>query len=216
LSNEGRWLAAVLAVGDDSALSHRFGSEHRGLLPPSGGDVDVSVTGGGGRRKRRGIRIHRLLSLIEADIVVRDGIRVTTPARTLRDLKRVVSAAEYRQAVRQAEIRGYELGGVEADGTYSELEYLFLRLLGRHHLSKPEVNVRVGPFLVDFLWRKQRLVVETDGWRYHRGSFASADDEARDRQLRRWGYRVLRFTYDQVTRDPHSVAAAVRLALGGA
>jgi very-short-patch-repair endonuclease len=216
LSNEGRWLAAVLAVGDDSALSHRSGSEHLGLLPPSMGDVDVSVSGGGGRRKRRGIRIHRLPSLTEADIVVRDEIRVTTPARTLRDLKRVVTASEHRRAVRQAEVLGYELGGVEVDGTRSELEYLFLRLIRRHHLPKPEVNARVGPFLVDFLWRRERLVVETDGWRYHRGAFAAADDEERDRQLRRWGYQVLRFTYVQVTRDPRCVAAAVRQALDGA
>lgn len=214
LSSKGRWLAAVLALREGAALSHRSAAEHLQLLPPSQGDIDVTVNGTGGRRKRPGIRIHRSPSLKESDVIRRDGIPVTTPARTLRDLRRVVTPAEFRKAVRQAEVLGYELGGVEVDGTRSELEYLFLKLCRRYRLPEPEVNVRVGRFLVDFLWREQRLVVETDGWRYHRGALATTEDAARDRQLRRWGYAVLRFTYPEVTRDAAAVAAAVRGPLG--
>jgi hypothetical protein len=43
----------------------------------------------------------------------------------------------------------------------------------RHGVPDPEVNVRVGPYLVDFLWRRERLIVETDGYRFHRGAAAA-------------------------------------------
>src|SRR3954447_13533385 len=59
-------------------------------------------------------------------------------------------------------------------------------------LPHPEVNVRVGRFLVDFLWRDQRLIVETDGERYHRGQLAKAEDLLRDHRLREMGFEVLR------------------------
>jgi len=77
----------------------------------------------------------------------------------------------------------------------------------------PEVNVRVGRFLVDFLWRDRCLVVETDGFRYHRGRQAFEDDRARELDLRAQGYDVMRFSYRQVTAEAERVAAAVRDAL---
>jgi very-short-patch-repair endonuclease len=213
LGNEGKWMAAVLALGEGAALSHRSAAQLWQLLPPSPGSVDVAVGGVGGRKKRLGVRIHRSPSLTKSDVIRRDGIPVTAPARTLRDLKRVVPAVEFRKAVRQAGVLGYELGGIAVDHTRSELEYLFLRLCRRQRLPSPEVNVRVGAFLVDFLWREQRLVVETDGRKYHRGALASAEDTARDRQLRRWGYEVKRFGHHDVTQAPAAVAASIRMAL---
>lgn len=152
--------------------------------------------------------------MTQADVIRRKGIPVTTPVRTLRDLRRIVPASQYRKAVRQASVLGYGLGGVEVDRTRSELEYLFLKLCKRHRLPEPEVNVRVGPFLVDFLWRGQKLAVETDGRRYHQSTLALEEDEARDQQLRRWGYTVRRFSWAQVTREPRSVVASVRAELG--
>jgi len=83
-------------------------------------------------------------------------------------------------------------------------------LCRRHRLPRPEVNVRIGPYEVDFLWRAQRLIVETDGYRYHRGSQAFEDDHERDIGLRAHGCDILRFTYRQVTEDPGRVAAVVQ------
>jgi Protein of unknown function (DUF559) len=77
-----------------------------------------------------------------------------------------------------------------------------MRLCERHKLPAPEVNVRLGPRIVDFLWREQRVVVETDGYRYHRGSQAFEDDHDRDLDLRTLGYDVVRLTYRQVTSTP--------------
>ena len=96
-----------------------------------------------------------------------------------------------------------------SEPTRSELEHLFLRLCRRHRLPAPEVNVRIGSREVDFLWREQRLIVETDGYRYHRGATAFEDDHERDLDLRSQAYDVLRLTYRQITKDPTRAATAV-------
>jgi hypothetical protein len=107
-----------------------------------------------------------------------------------------------RRAKRQAELMGHHLEGVESDRTRSDLETLFLGLCARYDIPSPEVNVRVGRWEVDFLWRSQRLVVETDHWTYHRGSVAFEDDHARDLDLRVAGYTERRFTDRQLETNP--------------
>ena len=71
---------------------------------------------------------------------------------------------------------------------------------------------------MDFLWRDQRVVVETDFWTYHRGSVAFQDDHARDLDLRSAGYTALRYDDTQLESEPDRVAAdiAVALAVSGA
>jgi very-short-patch-repair endonuclease len=140
---------------------------------------------------------------------------VTTPAQTLVDLEAVVTEAQRRRAIRQAEVLGLRTGLEVSEPTRSELEHLFLRLLDRHRLPKPEINVRVGSYEVDFLWRRERLIVETDGYRYHRGSQAFEDDRGRDLELRAHGFDVRHFSYRQVSATPQRVATAVAEALGG-
>jgi very-short-patch-repair endonuclease len=70
--------------------------------------------------------------------------------------------------------------------------------------------VRLRGYVVDFLWREQRLVVETDGWAARRGREAFERDRARDLDLKLMGFEVVRFTYRQVTGQPQRVAAAIR------
>ena len=215
LTKEGRWLAAVLACGEGAVLSHRSAAELWAMLPPRDGPVDVTVPGTAGRRKRRGIRLHRSLLLTRAAATRRNGIPATNPARTLTDLCRVTAPMEFRAAVRQAEALGWDIGEGNTDGdhTRSELEHHFLRLCRRHRLPKPEVNVRVGPFIVDFLWRDRRLVVETDGYRFHRTRSAFEADRARDVRLQVLGYTVVRFTHRRVVNEPSRVARTLRVLL---
>ena len=166
-------MAAVLAYGEGATLSHRSAAELWACCPHRCGPVDVTVPGHGGRRKRRGIRLHRSPLLTPAVTTIRNGITVTTPARTLADLRRACATRD-------------ELGSGDPPGrgrwdcrsasgrraptcTRSELERRFLRLCRRHRLPTPEVNARIGPFIVDFLWRDRALIVETDGYRFHRG-----------------------------------------------
>lgn len=142
------------------------------------------------------------------------GIPVTNPVQTTSDLRGCVTEKELRRAIRQASVLGLPLGSeFDHDRTRSDLERNFLRLCQRYGLPAPEVNVRIGSREVDFLWREARLVVETDGYRYHRGRQAFEDDRARDLDLRSQGYDVLHFSYRQVTEEPERVGAAVRDAL---
>jgi len=215
---EGHWLAATLAIGRDAVLSHRAAAELWRLLP--GGQIspiDISVPGNGGRAPRRGIRLHRCISLDARAATRRLGIPVTTPARTIADLRQISSPEETRRAMRQADVLGLSIAaedeGLPTAPTRSELESLFLDLCRSHGLPPPEANVRIAGLLVDFAWQASRLIVETDGYRYHRGRIAFEDDRVRDLHLRNNGYEVIRLTHDQVTKRPGEIAGVLKKAL---
>ncbi|OLE36031.1 MAG: hypothetical protein AUG48_09035 [Actinobacteria bacterium 13_1_20CM_3_68_9] len=157
--------------------------------------------------------MHRSSSLTSAVTTRRHGIAVTTPARALADLPRVATPDEVRCAIRQAEVLGLPASVGSEPETRSELEHLFLRLCRHHRLPPPEVNVRIGPFIVDFPWRDQKLIVETDGYRFHRGRLAFEDDRARDVTLKLQGYEVVRFTHRQVANEAPQVAQTLRVLL---
>jgi len=216
LSNEGRWMAAVLACGPGAVLSHRAAAAHWSMLPVPGGLIDVTVLGAAGREKRAGIRLHRSVSLTQQETTRRAGIPVTNPARTLADLRRAVSVEELGRARCQAEIHGYRLGdqtAIEPDLTRSELEQRFLSLCRRYRLPGPEVNVAIGEYVVDFLWRPWTLIVETDGYRYHAGRAAFEYDYRRQAHLIAAGFEVMRFTWRQIVEEPSEVIAAIRARL---
>src|SRR5215216_2214365 len=61
LTREGRWMAAVLATG--GALSHATAAAAWELRPTSSPLIHVTVAGGGGRERRRGLRVHRSTTL---------------------------------------------------------------------------------------------------------------------------------------------------------
>ncbi|HEX5610707.1 MAG TPA: DUF559 domain-containing protein [Solirubrobacterales bacterium] len=140
---------------------------------------------------------------------------MTTVPRTLDDLPGAVPDHLHRRALRQAELAGYSLGATESDHTRSDLERDFLRFCRRHDFPAPEVNVPVGRLTVDFLWRSHDLVVETDGYQYHRGATAFEDDHARDLHLRRAGFRVHRYTGAQLRNHPAEVVAELGEVLRG-
>lgn len=213
VSAEGRWMAAVLACGEGAVLSHRSAAYLWGLLDPRLEPVHISVSTIAGRKKRTGIRVHRRSALGPDCVTRRRNIPVTTPGQTIADLRGTVSPAQHRRAVRQAEVLGLRTGLAPRAPTRSELEDRFLALCRRYGIPAPEVDVRIGPHLVDFLWPAAHLVIETDGYRYHRGAAAFEQDHVRDLDLRDRGFDVLRLTYRQVTDEPTRTATAVRNAL---
>src|SRR5687767_18951 len=58
LTHRGRWKAATMACGAEAVLSHRSAAGLWRLLPHPRPAADVTVPGGGGRRRRKEIRIH--------------------------------------------------------------------------------------------------------------------------------------------------------------
>ncbi len=239
LTMEGRWMAAVLAAGGEAVLSHASAAAAWELRPPSGGAIHVTVPGDPGRTRRAGIRLHRSTTLTPNDTRAHRGIPITTPVRTIIDLattlngrplehaldlaeqRGLVDFAELRKAIEahptrpgspslQAMLSRYSAGSTV---TRSELEERFLRLCDRHGLPRPHVNTRIEGNEVDFVWRDARLIVEVDGYAYHRSPRAFEDDRARDVALTVAGWTVLRFTWGQITRRPPWVAAAIRARL---
>ena len=229
LSKEARWMAAVLACGPGAVLSHGAAAVHWGLLRPLDGPIDVTVPKRTGRSRRRGLRIHRRPNLLGAtlstnglqtrppsSVTVRDHIPVTTVPRTLLDIHSTLPPRLVRRAIRQAEFLGLGLGEVKSDRTRSDLERFFLRLCRRSGLREPEVNVPIGGMTVDFLWRAECLVVETDSYATHGGTVAFEDDHVRELRLRRLGYSVHRFSERQLESEAEAVIEDVVAALRAA
>ena len=214
LSQEGVWLAAVKACGRNAALSHQSAAALWSLLPDYRGLPHVTVRGTGGRRRREGIVVHRSMTLSRQDLMIRDGILVTNTRRTLTDLRRTLEREAWLDTLdraRSLHLPIPDVGG--AAPTRSRLERRMLALCKRHRLSKPEVNVWIGPFLVDFLWRDQRLIVEADSYEHHRERASFEGDRARDARLTMMGYRVVRITWRQLEDAQASAAAMLRALL---
>ena len=234
LTVEGRWMAAVLATG--AVLSHVSAAAAWELRPAGAGAIHVTVPGDPGRARRAGIRTHRSATLTPDDTTTHRGIPITTPIRTVIDLattfngrplehaldlaeqRGLVDFAELRKAIEahptrpgspslQAMLSRYTAGSTV---TRSELEERFLALCDDHGLPRPNVNTRIEGTEVDFVWRDRRLIVEVDGYAYHRSPSAFEADRARDVALTVAGWTVLRFTWAQITTRPGWVAEAIR------
>lgn len=232
-------MAAVLGGGPGTALSHVSAAALWELRPTAATYIDVTVRRSG-RAKRPGLRVHRPRTLRATELTTRDGIPVTTPARTILDLaalkhirlQRILDQAEileltdypaldavarahpgHRGATRlQTAIRTHVAGTTL---TRSDLEERFFRLCDDHGLPRPHVNETPEGREVDFLFDPQRLIVETDSWQFHRTRRAFENDRARDAHHLSRGYRTLRITHRALKADPTSVAATIRTVLQG-
>jgi predicted transcriptional regulator of viral defense system len=107
-----------------------------------------------------------------------------------------------------------------ATATESRLEEHFLVLCRDHGLPAPETQVWLvladdeSAVRVDFLWRAQRLIVETDGRTHHRTGRAFETDRRRDQRLTLAGWRVVRITWRQVKSTPAVTARLIAGLLG--
>jgi predicted transcriptional regulator of viral defense system len=81
LSQEARWMAAVLACGKGAVLSHGAAAVHWGLLRPLGGPVDVTIPTRNGRARHPGVRIHRRPDLSERANLSTNGLQSRPPSR---------------------------------------------------------------------------------------------------------------------------------------
>jgi len=80
-------------------------------------------------------------------------------------------------------------------------------------LPLPETNVKFGRYELDFIWRKERLVVEIDGYNFHSGPAVFHRDREKDLLVKKAGLEMLRFTGDHVLHQPAMVLVSVAQAL---
>lgn len=220
LTVRGRWMAAVLASGPRAVLSHRDAAALHGIRPSNRRLIEVTVPKW--RRAPDGIQIHTA-PIRDDERTMIDGIPVTTAFRTLLDLTQVLNDRELQQALNEAErLRITEtpslaglcerharrpgtkrLRDLQPDPriTRSELERRFLDVLRREGLPLPETNVVVEGLTVDCLWREQRVVVELDGYAFHRSRGAFEEDCDRDLTLAAAGFQHSRVTWRGLDRS---------------
>lgn len=117
LSKHGRWVAAVLACGPHAALSHGSAAALWGFGKELGGLIDVSVPVRG-RNRLRGIWVHRRTETALSDVVVHEGIPLTSPVRTLIDQATRLRPTQLERAVNEAD----KLDRVRADVLYASLD----------------------------------------------------------------------------------------------
>jgi hypothetical protein len=235
----GRRWAAVLACGPGAVLSHTSAADAWEIRASASGTMHVTV-GPGGRAPGRGIRAHRRRALPADEATQLDGLPITTPARTLLDLAagglrgrrleaaldraerlRILDFAELRALLERypgrpgspalkAQLSRYVAGSMK---TRSVLEELSIELCDTYGLPRPVSNAVIEGRERDFHWPHARLVVEADSYTWHRSPSALNDDRERDAVLVVAGFRVLRFTWEQVTRRRTYVAGAILRAL---
>jgi very-short-patch-repair endonuclease len=229
--------AAVLACSPGAVISHRSAAKLQRLLAyPVQASVWVTTTDGD-HRDRRSLVLRRS-KLDPVDVTRHERIPITTPARTILDLasilederlERVCAEAHALGLARQPDLRDQLArnagrrgagrlrklldGPRAAARTRSVLERKLLRCIRASDLPDPETDQRVGTYVVDFLWRAQRVIVEVDGEAFHSHDRATRRDRRRTNDLQLQGYVVLRFTWDDVNRRPDWVLEEIARAL---
>jgi very-short-patch-repair endonuclease len=200
--------------------------------------VHVTIIGGRTGRNRAGIRVHQTAVLDRRDVRRHQRLPVTAPARTLLEIAPGVSDCELERAVDEALSRRLtsrtairdmlrrhpgrpgapRLRALAADVrpstvTRSDAEERLLALVRRAGLPMPECNATLGDYRPDLLWRDQRVIVELDGYPFHRGRSSFEGDRRRDNELRGAGFQTIRVTRRQVDEEPERVLVWLATAL---
>ncbi|HSS34309.1 MAG TPA: DUF559 domain-containing protein [Solirubrobacterales bacterium] len=222
-------MAALLACGEGAYLSHRSATALYRIGEERDGLIEVSVIQRTSRH-RSGVKVHRRLSLPSDDVGTLHRIGVTSPVRTLLDyatleppnrVERAVNEADKRDLIDPDALRkaldGYSgepgvkrLRKVLDKDTFrlsdQELELLFRPIAASAGIPVELTKVRLhDKFEVDFFWPSLGLVVETDGWRYHRTPSAQTRDALRFQLHTASGLTPLRFSHWQVKHQPGHV-----------
>jgi very-short-patch-repair endonuclease len=237
LSGLGHYMAAVLAAGPGAALSHRSAAAILELRGTDRSKIEVItarehtrlIEGVQVHRSRTLTRADiEPVNGIPCTTVARtllDLAAVVSP----RALERAIEQGEIQQRLDLYALQGQikrnrgTVGGkrlaaalayyVGQAPTESELEELLHAHLRAADLPAPERQAHIDPgdgeppLRVDFAWRAQRVVVETDGGRYHRTRRAFEADRRRDQRLTLAGWRVIRITWRQLVEEPERVIA---------
>jgi very-short-patch-repair endonuclease len=234
----GTWLAAVLACGEGTVLSHTSAASLWELTPARALVHVTSPRGNQGRRRWRGIQLHRgRLALDETTF--QDDIPVTSVARTLfdyaevEDFRRLEKAWEEADRLKRLRLREVERVCERGYGrralkpirrllaearavtrTRSPLEDRFQDFCRHFDLPPHSTNVEVLGKEVDVLWSAAKLIAELDSWEFHSHRAAFQRDRARDIRLLVAGYRTVRVTHDRLDTEAAALAVEIQTLLG--
>ena len=214
--------AAAALDHADHVVSCRSAAILRGLPVFSLPSLPVLTDGEpAGLGRRAGAHIHGA-ALAMGDVTAWFGTPLTCPARTVIDIarhdrregivvadaalaERLVTRDELRAALDQA--RGWPgvrqarlVVELAADLAESPLESVTRLALVEGGFPVPDLQVRLGYYRVDMLFRERRLIVEADGL----DKYTAAElrrEKTREMRLRAMGYRIERVMWNDVVRN---------------
>ncbi|HEX6152170.1 MAG TPA: type IV toxin-antitoxin system AbiEi family antitoxin domain-containing protein [Solirubrobacterales bacterium] len=236
ISPHGRCMAAVLACGAGTVLSHHSAAWLWGFLPACPKEAAVTVLSQGHRR--RGIRVYRVAGLSSRDYGALEGIPVTSVERTLIDLGAVATARNLTSAVDRAKRlgrldldaldaillrRGHTVAGKRLEKALelyrrpvfdrARSELLFLDAIEKEGLPTPVLNCWVEKWEIDAYWEDERFAVEVDGWETHGTRKAFEEDRLRLEEMKLAGIDCIPISARRIEREPEQVAARLRVLL---
>jgi hypothetical protein len=244
LTRRGWVMAATLACRPGTVACNRAASALFELRLAQRAWIDVTTPGAGGHRRagirvHSGTTLTQadvtVVDSIPCTSLARTLLDVAEDA-TPREVERALDRAEQQRLLDMRAIddvlqrangrRGAKLlravlaeHTVGSTLTRNDLEEAFLRIARAVKLPPDASNVWIpfpdgGGAEADFLYRDQHLIVETDGRDPHTSRKAFTADRRRDQRLMLLGWRVVRFTWQQITTQPAEVAATLRGLLG--
>lgn len=223
---EGLLTAALLYAGEGSALSHATAAWWWGLIDEEPPVIEVSASHR--RRSLERVKVHQRTHFEHRR---HRRFPITSVAQTLLDYSAGADLLSVRQALARADylrlldrraldtlIGQGKAGSARLRGalgrhepalarTRSRLEAEFIPLCESAGLPLPEINVRVGRWTVDAVWRAEQVVVELDGYANHSTRAQIERDRRKELELRALGFVVIRYSRDQVVHQSGLVAA---------
>lgn len=228
-------IAALLACGSDSLLSHRTAAAVYGLREIATRRIEVTVPAGCVRR-RSGLVIHRTsVPLDRTEVRVRGNLRVSSVPRMLIELapsekpaeldrlitqgvrKRILdieaverALAKHRQRPGVGKLaRAFEEYRPKPDRK-SDLERAFDTLIAGTDVPEPLRNIFIEGWEIDCYWPDAKFAVELDGRPYHVAVRDMDKDKYKDAKLMLVGTTVMRITDTRFELDPQGVLDDVR------
>jgi very-short-patch-repair endonuclease/predicted transcriptional regulator of viral defense system len=228
-----RACAAVLACGPGAALSHGSATTLWGLGKHWHTPFEVVVPRD---RRQPGITVHRSSTLAHRDITTHNGVRVTTPARTLVDLSprltdkrltRAVNDALHSRYMRRSDLAeiltrlpNYRVAkrlarfvDNQTGITRSDLEDAFAALCEHYDIPRPQFNAPIAGYTVDAWFPNERLIVELDSYEFHNDHDTFESDRNRDADTLLAGLPTVRVTHERMTATPDHEAARLHAIL---
>jgi hypothetical protein len=218
--------AAVMACGSRAALSHDSAAALSRLRKwPHVPELSSAI-----QHRRPGIRTHRIRTLTRADVTYRQGIRVTTVARTLADTAPRLTNVELTRAIHEArrnrDLSDHELARLyalcpraaevfdsEEAPSRSIFQHTFRAFLELRGHPIPVFEADWHGFQVDAYYEDHRLIIELDGYRDHSLPDRFEADRERDELAIALQHATLRITWKRLTRKPGELDRNLRAIL---
>lgn len=231
--------AIVLTSGTGAAVSHLSAAAMWDLVDARPKIIDVTVPHARHHGRRANRVVHRARSLGNKDVRRITGIPVTCPARTLVDIAGIVPGRVLEDALDRALLAGlvslnslqryidvrclakrpgvgrlrFFIDDRKRGVPESALERRFLHLIRAAKLPEPTRQYRSAGRRLDFAYVDARIAIELDGFAQHRTGATFRDDRRWQNALILEGWLLLRFTWDDVTRNGEIVIDTLRRAL---